>query len=319
MDLNRLVEAVTSEVVRQLESQGVQIRGGDIAAPVKREVQGARRYVLEPVQFAPCAALSGECDSCGLCPLKIEDKVEQVISVGAERVGATLGLPKLDQQLADMIDHTLLKPDATREEIVRLCEEAKKYRFASVCVNPSHVPLCAEILRGTPVKVCTVVGFPLGATTTVAKAMETRDAIANGATEIDMVINIGALKAGNHDLVKRDIEAVREACGDKILKVILETALLSDEEKVKACQMAKEAGADFVKTSTGFGPGGATVHDVSLMRQTVGKYMGVKASGGIRDFATAQKMIQAGATRIGASASVAIMKQSPPEKMSGKY
>ncbi|MFH1453797.1 MAG: deoxyribose-phosphate aldolase [Armatimonadota bacterium] len=220
--------------------------------------------------------------------------------------------------MASMIDHTLLKPDATREEVIKLCEEAKKYTFASVCINPSYVKLAADMLRGTPVKVCTVVGFPLGATTTMTKVNETRDAVANGATEIDMVINVGALKARQYDIVKEDITGVVEAAGGYIVKVILETALLTDEEKVKACGIAKEAGADFVKTSTGFGPGGATAEDIALMRKTVGKYMGVKASGGIRDFETAQKMIKAGATRIGASASVAIVKGDKPSG-SDKY
>ncbi|MCL5037017.1 MAG: deoxyribose-phosphate aldolase [Chloroflexi bacterium] len=210
--------------------------------------------------------------------------------------------------MAGTIDHTLLKPDATREQVLKLCEEARKYKFASVCINPGYVKLCADALKGTVVKVCTVIGFPLGATTSVAKAMETRDAIANGAEEIDMVINVGALKAGNYDLALEDIKAVRDACRGKILKVILETSLLTDEEKIKGCELSKQAGADFVKTSTGFGGGGATVHDIALMRKTVGKYMGVKASGGIRDFETAQQMIKAGATRIGASASVAIVK-----------
>ncbi|MDQ7822125.1 MAG: deoxyribose-phosphate aldolase [Candidatus Eremiobacteraeota bacterium] len=214
----------------------------------------------------------------------------------------------MNKELALMIDHTLLKPDATREDVIKLCKEAKQYVFASVCVNPGYVKLSAECLKGSPVKVCTVIGFPLGATTSVTKAMETRDAIANGAEEIDMVINVGALKAGNYDLVEKDIEAVVEAASGYLVKVIIEAALLTDEEKVMACKLSKRAGADFVKTSTGFGPGGATAHDVELMRQTVGKYMGVKASGGIRDFATAQKMIKAGATRVGASASVAIVK-----------
>ncbi|HEY4001404.1 MAG TPA: deoxyribose-phosphate aldolase [Candidatus Xenobia bacterium] len=209
------------------------------------------------------------------------------------------------------IDHTLLKADATREQVIQLCDEARKNGFASVCINPTWVSLAAEKLAGSTVKVCTVIGFPLGATTTVVKGLETRDAIANGAQEIDMVINVGALKARDYDLVQRDIAAVVEAAHGALVKVILETALLNDEEKVKACELSVAAGADYVKTSTGFGPGGATDHDVALMRQTVGQFMGVKASGGIRDFATAQKMVAAGATRIGASASVAIVKGTP--------
>ncbi|MBN2498892.1 MAG: deoxyribose-phosphate aldolase [Deltaproteobacteria bacterium] len=209
--------------------------------------------------------------------------------------------------IAGLIDHTLLKPDATEADIRRLCAEAREHSFASVCVNPAWVALSAQLLAGSPVKVCTVIGFPLGATTPTAKAIETRDAIANGATEIDMVINVGALKSGDDELVKRDIEAVVQAArGQALVKVILETALLSREEKVKACLLAKMAGADFVKTSTGFSSGGATVEDIALMRETVGPDMGVKASGGIRDRQTADAMVAAGATRIGASASVAI-------------
>jgi deoxyribose-phosphate aldolase len=266
---------------------------------------------------SPCQALSDECNACGHCVVKLEDRVDRMVRYGASRIGGTLGMPAVRQDLASYIDHTLLKPDATREDVLKLCGEALEYGFASVCVNPSWVALCAEALRGSSVKVCTVVGFPLGATTTIAKVMETRDAIANGADEIDMVINVGALKARQDDLVLQDIKEVRQACQGKVLKVILETALLSDEEKVRACLLAKEAGADFVKTSTGFGPGGATVHDVALMRQTVGEDMGVKASGGIRDYETAVKMVEAGATRIGASASVAIMEKIPAG--SGKY
>ncbi|MCK4259076.1 MAG: deoxyribose-phosphate aldolase [Halanaerobiales bacterium] len=215
----------------------------------------------------------------------------------------------MNSEVGQMIDHTLLKPNATEDDVIKLCDEAAKYKFASVCVNPSYVALASKRLRGSGVKVCTVIGFPLGATTSTTKAMETRDAIANGATEIDMVINVGALKSGNNAQVKKDIEAVvGAACGQGLVKVILETSLLTDEEKVRACLLSKYAGADFVKTATGFGPGGATLEDISLMRKTVGKEMGVKASGGIRDLETAQAMIAAGATRIGASASVAIVK-----------
>jgi len=235
--------------------------------------------------------------------------VGQVVNAGAERISAHPGTPEIHRDLAGMIDHTLLKADATETQVRKLCDEALRYGFASVCVNPTNVALAASILRGSPVRVCTVIGFPLGATTPTAKAVETRDALANGAQEVDMVINVGALKSGNYDTVKRDVHAVVDAAaGQAVVKVILETALLSDEEKIKACLIAKYAGADFVKTSTGFGPGGATVADVNLMRRTVGSNMGVKASGGIRDLDTAQKMVAAGATRIGASASVAIVK-----------
>jgi deoxyribose-phosphate aldolase len=234
--------------------------------------------------------------------------VGALVSSGADRIGATVGASPGSGDLARLIDHTLLKPEATEPEIRRLCAEAKKHSFASVCVNPSWVALSSQLLAGTPVKVCTVIGFPLGATTPTAKAVETRDAIANGAAEIDMVINVGALKSGDDDLVCRDIEGVVGAArGSAIVKVILETALLTREEKIKACLLARRAGADFVKTSTGFSSGGATVEDIALMRETVGPAMGVKASGGIRDTATAAAMVAAGATRIGASASVAIV------------
>jgi deoxyribose-phosphate aldolase len=205
------------------------------------------------------------------------------------------------------IDHTVLKPTATNDEIIKLCREAKEYNFAAVCINPYFVHLAWKELKNASPKVCTVVGFPLGATTTEAKVFEARDAIGYGAEEIDMVINVGALKHKNYKRVLKDIQALREACKDEVLKVIIETAYLDREEKIKACLLAKEAGADFVKTSTGFGPGGATVEDVALMRETVGRDMGVKASGGVRDRATAEAMIKAGANRIGTSAGVQII------------
>lgn len=212
---------------------------------------------------------------------------------------------------AKYIDHTLLKPEATVKQIVDLCAEAREYNFASVCINPTHVKLAAQLLRDSPVKVCTVIGFPLGANTTTVKRYETQQALADGATEVDMVINIGALKSGNTDLVEKDIAEVCQVAhaGEAICKVILETALLTDDEKAQVCLLAKKAGADFVKTSTGFGGGGATVHDVALMRQAVGPSLGVKASGGIRTFADAREMIAAGATRIGASAGVKIIQE----------
>ncbi|MGT2711290.1 deoxyribose-phosphate aldolase [Streptococcus oriscaviae] len=219
-------------------------------------------------------------------------------------------------KLNKFIDHTILKPDTTYQEFERVLAEAKEYDFASVCVNPTWVSLAAEGLKDSDVKVCTVIGFPLGANTPAVKAFETKDAIANGADEIDMVINIGALKDKRYDLVLEDIKAVVEASGDKLVKVIIEACLLTDEEKVKACQLSQEAGADFVKTSTGFSTGGATVADVALMRQTVGPDMGVKASGGARSYEDALAFIQAGATRIGASSGVAIMKG---EKADGDY
>ena len=210
-------------------------------------------------------------------------------------------------KLNKYIDHTLLKPDASQEQIETLIEEAKKYDFASVCVNPTWVNFAAQALKATDVKVCTVIGFPLGANTPELKAFETSDAIQNGANEIDMVINIGALKSRNFDLVERDIRAVVEAAKGTLVKVIIETCLLTDDEKVKACQIAQKAGADFVKTSTGFSTGGATVRGVALMRKTVGPDIGVKASGGARSYEDALAFIEAGATRIGASSGVAIM------------
>lgn len=210
--------------------------------------------------------------------------------------------------VARMIDHTLLKPEASKEQIIKLCQEAKEYKFATVCVNPYWVSTAAKELKGSGVGVTTVVGFPLGATSTFVKIAETRDAIANGATEIDMVINVGALKSGDFETVKKDIEGVVLAAkGHAPVKVIIETGLLEIEEKKKACILAKMAGADFVKTSTGFGPGCATPEDVKLMREAVGPELGVKASACVRDLDTARKMIQAGATRIGASAGIAIV------------
>ena len=211
-------------------------------------------------------------------------------------------------KLNKYIDHTLLKQDATVEQINRLLSEAKDYDFASVCVNPCWVAHAKSGLENTDVKVCTVVGFPLGATTSAVKSFETKEAIQNGADEIDMVINVGALKSGYVDLVESDIRAVVEASGDKLVKVIIEACLLTDEEKVQACQLAQKAGADFVKTSTGFSTGGATLPDVKLMRQTVGADMGVKAAGGARSYADAVAFVEAGATRIGTSSGVAILK-----------
>ncbi|MGO1478868.1 deoxyribose-phosphate aldolase [Senegalia sp. (in: firmicutes)] len=210
--------------------------------------------------------------------------------------------------IASKIDHTILKADTTREQVKKVCDEAKEYSFASVCVNPNYVGYVSEELKGSSVKVTSVVGFPLGNTLKEVKAYETEQAIKNGADEIDMVINIAALKNENYDLVKEDIKAVVDASKDKLVKVIIEACLLSNDEKVKACEIAKESGADYVKTSTGFSTGGATIDDVKLMRKTVGAELGVKASGGIRDIETSKAMIEAGASRIGASSSVSIVK-----------
>jgi deoxyribose-phosphate aldolase len=237
------------------------------------------------------------------------DRAGNVVSAGAERLSSTIGVIPQDLDLAKMIDHTLLKPDATQEQIAQLCFEARKYGFASVCINPTWVELCAKLLEGSSVKVCTVIGFPLGATSAEVKEFETRVALDHGATEIDMVINVGALKARDLDLVAKDIRGVVTASHARksIVKVIIEAILLTDEEKTIACLLAKEAGADYVKTSTGFASGGATVHDVALMRRVVGPEMGVKAAGGVRTYEDAENMIKAGATRIGASAGVKII------------
>lgn len=245
----------------------------------------------------------------GMCVRMCFDRVGEVISAGAERLTSRLGGGPTDPSIAGLIDHTLLKPDATPDQIAQLCFEAKKYNFASVCVNPTNVKLCAELLRGTPVKVCSVIGFPLGATTPDIKVLEAQTAIQNGASEIDMVINIGALKGGDLELVGRDIRGVVKTghASGALVKVIIETALLTKEEKITACLLSKEAGADYVKTSTGFSGGGATVEDVALMRKVVGPDIGVKASGGIRTYEDVEKMVKAGATRIGASAGVKIV------------
>jgi deoxyribose-phosphate aldolase len=213
-----------------------------------------------------------------------------------------------NDNIAGFIDHTLLKQDATEEQIAKLCEEAKKYHFCSVCINSCYVPLSSKLLYGSGVNVCTVIGFPLGAASTKAKIAEANEAIENGATEVDMVINVGSVKSGNYDNVKRDIEGVVFAAkGKALVKVIIETCLLTDEEKVRVCTICKLAGADFVKTSTGFSTGGATVDDVRLMRKTVGPNMGVKASGGIKSYETALAMIEAGATRLGTSSGIDIV------------
>jgi deoxyribose-phosphate aldolase len=244
-----------------------------------------------------------------LCVRTCYDEFGQIISAGAERLTTHLGTIPDNLSTASYIDHTLLKPEATTEQVTQLCLEAKQYQFASVCVNPTHVKLSASLLAGSPVKVCGVVGFPLGANTPEIKALEAKQAIENGATEIDMVINIGALKDRNLELVARDILSVVNVvhASNHLIKVIIETALLTDEEKQIACLLAKEAGADFVKTSTGFSKAGATVEDVALMRRTVGPLIGVKAAGGVSSREDFEKMVKAGATRIGASAGVRIV------------
>lgn len=224
--------------------------------------------------------------------------------------------PQENREYGKYVDHTVLKPETTRETIKKFCDEAKQYGFASVCVNPTHVTYAKELLKGSSVKVCTVIGFPLGANTPFVKAAETRDAIANGAQEVDMVINIGALKDGDYELVSRDIKAVVDAAkGQALVKVIIETSALTDQEKIKACLLAKNAGADFVKTSTGFGTGGATVEDIELMKKTVGPNIQVKASTGVRSREDADKLIAVGATRLGTSAGIAIVTGVQPDSL----
>jgi deoxyribose-phosphate aldolase len=270
-----------------------------------------------------CTEACGFCKSCGEINPEL---VRSFIDLGADRIAHRGEGGAVPKDIARYIDHTLLRSDATFDQVTKLCKEAREFGFASVCVNPCYVSHCAGLLRGSRVKVCTVIGFPLGANCTETKALEARRAIREGATEVDMVINVGALKSGRDDLVYRDIRAVVEAAqdGGAISKVILETALLNDDEKTRACQAARRARADFVKTSTGFGPGGATADDVALMSRAVsGTKMGVKASGGIRNLEDAQQMIRAGATRIGASAGVRIVKESQGVTVSdsptGKY
>jgi deoxyribose-phosphate aldolase len=286
--IERLVEEITQQVMRALgedrKDVPVTVEGGHDPNCPDCERQG--------VQHRP-------------------QLVRQAIDAGASRFSATLGIKHVDGDIARLIDHTLLKPDATQAQISQLCHEAREHGFAAVCVNPTHVKLCADLLRGSEVAVCTVVGFPLGATPSEVKAYESQQAIDDGASEIDMVINIGALKGGEYDLVERDIAMVTRTCHNNsaLCKVIIEAALLTDQEKIKACELAKKAGADYVKTSTGFGPGGATVNDVALMRRVVGPGMGIKAAGGIRSFADAKGMVEAGATRIGASAGVRILQE----------
>lgn len=261
------------------------------------------------------ARLGSSASECHLqhdeCFVKCPDRMHSLMADGGVRFGLTGAESEAAREVARHIDHTLLKPDATRDEILKVCEEGVRYGFASVCINPIWVREAACALRGSGVKVCTVIGFPLGANSPDTKAYEARRSIFDGASELDMVINVGALKSGDNDLVSRDIRGVVEVAHESgyICKVIIETALLTDDEKVSACLIAKDAGADFVKTSTGFAKGGATVADVALMRRVVGGQMGVKASGGVKDLKQAQEMIHAGATRIGASVGVKIIQE----------
>jgi deoxyribose-phosphate aldolase len=282
-DFERLVEQITDVIVARLNGE-----------------QGA----------------DGACECESACFNRCPERMQRIVDAGAARIGLVLGETATARDWASLVDHTLLKPEASEADIKRLCEEAAQYRFASVCVNPTWVKLSACALRGSGVAVCTVVGFPLGATLADVKAYETRRAVYDGAGEIDMVINIGALKSGDDCAVEYDIRAVVEAAHEHgiLVKTIIETALLTDEEKVRACLAAKRAGADFVKTSTGFAKSGATVADVALMRRTVGSEMGVKAAGGVKGISDARAMVEAGATRLGASVGVKIAQEAAGQK-----
>jgi deoxyribose-phosphate aldolase len=296
-NLDEVVEAITRKVAERLQQMG---------------------FLADKGTASYCVVGEQECVDCGHCVTLRPEAVRNILNCGADRIGAKVGIngSQMDRELAAIIDHTLLKPDASREQLLKVCDEAKQYSFATVCVNSSNIPLVARELKGSPVKPIAVVGFPLGAATSQAKAFEAREAIRAGAEEIDMVINIGALKSRDYKKVYDDIKAVVEASKPHKVKVIIETAQLNNEEKVIACTLAKTAGAAFVKTSTGFGGGGATVEDIELMRRIVGSDMEVKASGGIRTKEDAEKMVKAGADRIGASASVAIV---TGKKAKGNY
>ena len=290
-ELDRLVAQIGEEILARV--------GSADAAPASAPKKGEGLNLPDQV-----------CPGCvQRCVQTCSRNTREKIAAGASRVSASEKLTRIDPAIAALIDHTILKPEATRADVIKVCREARQYNFASVCVNSYWVPLVRAELAGSPVKVCTVVGFPLGAASTEAKAAEASTAVCAGAQEVDMVINVGALRSGDQDAVKADIQEVVRVShkGGAIVKVILETALLDDNQKAVACMLAKEAGADFVKTSTGFGPSGATAHDIALMREVVGPKMGVKASGGIRTLEDLQAMTAAGATRIGASASVKIV------------
>ena len=293
-DVDALVDIITRKVLEELS--------GSAPTP-SRPASAAHDHDHDTCE---------RCRTWGVAGTRGPEETRLLAEAGASRVVATMGYCPASDGLASMIDHTLLKPDATRADVETLCREAAQFCFASVCVNPNWVPLCRELLRDSGVKVCTVIGFPSGAHAPDVKAYEARRAVEQGAEEIDMVINIGALKSKDYALVEQDIRGVVQAGGrNTVVKVILETSLLTREEKIMACSLAKAADADFVKTSTGFGGGGATVEDIQLMRETVGPEMGVKASGGVRTRDDAEKLVAAGATRLGASAGVKIVRGEP--------
>jgi len=285
--IDRLVQAITEEILGYLGTAGPR---GETGLEIEDEI---------------CPGCDGRCAE--RCPRK----TRRIVEAGAARISATSDISQIEAEIAALIDHTQLGPNATREQIQKLCQEAVRFGFASVVINPWYVPLAAEMVRGSSVKVSSVVGFPFGATVPQVKIFETEEVVKLGAQEVDMVINIGALKSGQHEVVESDIRGVVQAAreADAIVKVILETAFLTQEEKVRGSLAAKSAGAEFVKTSTGFGPGGATAEDVALMRAAVGEEIGVKAAGGVRTLEDLKRMVAAGATRIGASASVRILEQ----------
>jgi deoxyribose-phosphate aldolase len=303
-DVDRLVEIIAERVKERLSSQPT----------------STAKLALLPRDRGECnddSAPGEDCAGCGVCVVRRPWSVRAMEGAGAMRIGAPPGVGAVPGDMAKLIDHTMLKPEATRDEIVKLCEEARKHRFASVCVNTTWVPLCKSLLAGSDVMVCCVVGFPLGAMSPNAKAYEAREAVRQGAKEVDMVINIGALKSGDYETVFEDICKVVKSSAPAGVKVILETSALDTEQKIIGCTLSKLAGAAFVKTSTGFGKGGATVEDVALMRKIVGGDIGVKASGGVRTAEDVLKMAQAGANRVGASASVAIVTGTADGKAKG--
>ena len=308
-DIDRLVGIITERVKARLNGGGAPHRS-EALRQIPREELHQHACTDSPSHEA--------CGECGMCATRRPESVRAITAEGACRVGAGIDVGKVDVAMAGMIDHTLLKADATAADVKKLCDEARKYCFASVCVNSTNVGRAAAYLEGSGVMVCAVVGFPLGAMTPTAKAFEAREAVRCGAHEIDMVINIGALKSRDYALVEEDIRRVVQAARPAKVKVILETGALTTEEKIIGCTLSKISGAHFVKTSTGFGPGGATTDDIALMRRLVGDEMGVKASGGVRTHEDAEKMRAAGADRIGASASVAIVGGADAPKQQAK-
>ncbi len=308
-ELDRLVEIIAERVRARISSPSSM-------AANRTATMTTALPVLRDISCDDDSSPHNDCANCGLCVVRRPWSVRAIEDAGAARVAAPQGTGALPADMAKLIDHTLLKSDATRDEVKKLCEEARRHGFASVCVNSTWVPVAKSLLSGSGVMVCAVVGFPLGAMTPTAKAYEAREAVRQGASEIDMVLNIGALKSRDYETVFEDICRVVKAAHPAKVKVILETGALTTEEKIVGCSLSKLAGAAFVKTSTGFGKGGATVEDIALMRKIVGAEMGVKASGGIRTREDADKMAQAGASRIGASASVAIV--TAPKAKDGK-